>query len=545
MPSVTKIKYETEIKSPIKRYWHNWTYYFDNRIMTGKFFSDIYFVFKLLAKKIFKILAYITIIIYRSKPAQDILAFLRILADKLLVISVINYLVYICVDGYKLWKRFYGELLAIFTIAVITAVILIAFFTSRELLFYILALPLGLINFFLSSVIMNYIYRHEKNQPIHFFQMLKTTARQIFSLSSMYFLFIFSAIELILLFLITSIVLGNFLGVLGVDWQGSFLFWLIVVVLGLSTLTLLFLLTLVSPQAYYLLLLEKKQFFDSIRGSIMMTRINSPQFLIVYFLLFIYFIPITFWLTINLFENGFAFSMLLLIQTVLFSGFILHKKFMGNLPTNIPLTYNTVIKRLFTLIMLLGIPAYIFFSILVTDAYPKIIQSILAQQEQAAFTKQFITYQNSQYGYTINYPTSWSVYTFTANSVTIFDNYNNTKSGGINVTISVLPLEQSNYLDLVRSKPGLVTYDPATEDSLTKISAITVDNLNGIKYLYVKHADPNYPDQLNEYQTHYLLKKDNLVYDISFVTRSQDAENFNSDLFDTIANSFRLANGGK
>lgn len=513
--------------------------YFDNRIMTGKVFPDVYYLTVFLIKLLFKDTIRIYLAVYRSKPMQDILAFLHLVAKMLMVFSIIKFIVFVLRETINLWKKFYGELLALFTISTLITLFLLNLFTGQQLLFFVLFLPAELLNCLILAVVYCFINQKLKNDHTEFIPVLQSTMRQFVSVAALLIFYIFSIIELLTAFLLISALFSYYLESVGIAWISSFIFWIIVLILGLFTLTAMFLITLFTPQAYYLVLLEKKPFFMALRDSARIIKQHIAQFTGTYVFIFFYFIPVIFGAILLLYEHGFALTMLFLTQLIIFVNFILHRKYIVYCPNTVSMKYVGLFRTIFVVLLIIGIPAYIFFSMGTMTIYPQIVQSIMAQNQEKSLNKELTLYTNREAGYMIKYPKTWTIYNFEAGSVTLYNNYNGTENGGIWVTITVSPAADTFYDQLVQSKPGLVSYDPATQNVLTKVSDITINKHDGVKYTYTKHSDQN-----TEYQTHYLITRENLVYDLYFTTRSQDVEEFNSDLFNTMANSFHFPEDG-
>jgi hypothetical protein len=242
--------------------------------------------------------------------------------------------------------------------------------------------------------------------------------------------------------------------------------------------------------------------------------------------------------TISLNESGLMLSFLLLTQTCIFISYVIRglikhkeerafeKKFQ-----KLTATQNTLNIMLF----IGGLICYYIIAIGFIKIYPVFYQLVEQQENQNDISASLLTYTNPTFGYTIEYPSSWGQYHFTPNTVTLFNNYTLNPAGGIWLTITVNPLVQTTFPIIYGANPGIITYNTTTTDVTTKVSDFVLQGYNGVEYDYIKSENP-----FNQYNTHYMINKNGIVYDIDILVRSKVVDQDNSVLFNDIIQSFKF-----
>ena len=104
------------------------------------------------------------------------------------------------------------------------------------------------------------------------------------------------------------------------------------------------------------------------------------------------------------------------------------------------------------------------------------------------------------------------------------------------MTITISPYEGSIFNELYSDAPGVVAKDPQNKDIITKVTNMTIQNYPTVNYLFTKPSIP-----YTNYETHYLIHKNNNVYDVSFTSVTNDVASYNSTLFTKIINSFKFS----
>src|SRR4051812_49045519 len=136
MPNVTKIKYDQLKNKPLVfRLFSIFAEYFDDRIMTGKVFLDIYHLVHFLifhSKEI-----YIRMLV-QSKNSALTQTLLR-LATKMGTLRIAT-------DSVKIWSKYYPTFLLAGGISLLFLILLIYFFIINKFVFFSVFLPLLFLN---------------------------------------------------------------------------------------------------------------------------------------------------------------------------------------------------------------------------------------------------------------------------------------------------------------------------------------------------------------------------------------------------------------
>jgi len=187
----------------------------------------------------------------------------------------------------------------------------------------------------------------------------------------------------------------------------------------------------------------------------------------------------------------------------------------------------------FYLSFLIGIVTYFLGSALFIQQHSNIQEFLWQEEQKSVLASELTQYQDKEYNYSINYPKSWTVYRWEDNTVSLYNNYSGSNEGGIWINISVRSDHNANFDILRSSRPGLIEYNTGTQSIMTKVSDITIQGYPGVKYTYSLPRNP-----APQYQIHYLIQKDEHVYDIVFLTTSKAVQGNNLELFETIFSSF-------
>lgn len=530
---VEKINYDTKNKSVFGRMWTTWADYFDLRIMTGKVFPDIIRLLIFLGKQLGKTVLSLILLFYNSPPMKV----LRYFASKLLIFEGIKIFVVTIVDGAVLWGRYYYAFFLIFSLAFFSVFVLFRFLQDSIIGFFIVYLPLLLINSFSQAVLYVYIDKKEKKDQLAFSKIFQSCLHNVGPISILTLFHVFFIVELIVFFFMFSLFFSNYFDSLAIDWRTSFYYWLGVICFGLLILITVFLFTIINHQAYLFSLLDKKSIVGAISSSHQFFKKYFSQFLMYYVALSACFIPFIYFAIQSFSDVAFALIVLFYSQSLLFFSFLLRRKFLDkslqNADTESQKAKSSPLSRYsFITLFFFGMISYALSGWFIIQVYPRLVQFIEQQYEETVILQNLVTYHNEEYGYAINYPVSWSFYKWGENSITFAGNYNETPGGFLSVTVSIFSLEESDYNQIAASKPGLLYYDPETKDLMTKIS----DDKDMVTYTYVKNGDP-----FTEYETHYLFKRNDRVYDLTFMARSKEAEKANEKLFKKMYDSFKIS----
>lgn len=531
---VEKIKYDTKNKSFFPRMWTIWSEYFDLRIMTGKVFPDSIKLLIFLVKKFFKLSFFLLFLFYNSPPIKLV----RYFASKLLFIEGIKLFAVTLVDGLVLWGRYYYAFFIVFTLAFFSIFLLARLIQDSIVGFFITFLPLLLLNSFAQAILYLFIDKKEKGEQFSFTKTFQACIHQLTPISLLSLFHIFFIIEAVVFFFMFGLFFSTYFDSLMIDWRTSFYYWLAVICFGLLVMITIFLFNIISHQAYFMTVLEKKNVVQALSSSNQLVKKFFSQFLMYYLALIASFLPFVYIATNNFSDVGFALIILFYSQSLLFFSFLLRRRFItkntavAETDKTHPFKYSVLSQYSFITLFLFGMMSYVLSAWFLIQVYPRVVQFVKQHYEETVILQNLVTYKNPEYGYSIQYPISWSFYTWGDNSITFAGNYNETPGGFLSVTVSVLSVAESNYNQLAASKPGLLYYDPETKDIMTKIS----DEPDMVTYTSVKNGTP-----FTEYETHYLIRKSDTVYTLTFMARSKEAEKANEKLFKKMFDSFKIA----
>jgi len=173
-------------------------------------------------------------------------------------------------------------------------------------------------------------------------------------------------------------------------------------------------------------------------------------------------------------------------------------------------------------------------SVFLIKEYPSLNTFVQQQEDNLLATQETQPYTNNTYGYTIQYPQSWTVYEWNKTSTTFYNNYTGTISGGTWMTVTVTSYNSKSFDTLFNAQPGLVG-SGSTTNITTKVTNMSIQGYDTVNYTLAKQQTP-YP----QFETHYLIHRGSLTYDIAFISVTNDVANYNSDLFEKIINSFQF-----
>lgn len=103
------------------------------------------------------------------------------------------------------------------------------------------------------------------------------------------------------------------------------------------------------------------------------------------------------------------------------------------------------------------------------------------------------------------------------------------------MTITVSSFNETAFAQLFDAAPGLVIENGATKNVTTKVTNMSIQGNDAVNYQFTRSGLP-----YSQFETHYLIHKGDLMYDIAFISLANDVSNYNSDLFEKIIDSFRL-----
>ena len=506
--------------------------YFDYRIRTGKFIYDIkYYIdltvnfFTRTGKKIYH---------YSKKSFILVLIFylLKRLWEIVMKVKFIALFASLFGDTLRIVVAYYAEVFIVFAFTFPLTILLLNWFQTAVIAFFVGLIPILLINIYCISALYYTIERNENGEKISLWDSFHLLTphfnRVIFpALTAMAIIQ-----ESLLGFVIFALFLGYGFQIINVSWSGSFVYWFIIFLVGFFLVIGIGLLSLVIYQAYFTVLLENLSFVRAFKKSRVNIRTSLSYYVSFYFLLYLFSVFVI-WkaavaylyvgMTIGLYGAGTA-SILL--------GYLFWKRYhMQPLPE--PETATQKMPLLFIVIIVFGFVNYILLAVFCVKEYQPFIDFVQRQEDNFIASQDMKAYTNSTYSYIVNYPQAWTVYHWNDNAITFYDNYTGTITGGTWMTIDVSSFNQAAFEPLFTAEPGLVTQ--TGKNLTTKITNMTIQGYDTVNYTIIKQQTP-YP----QYETHFLIHKGSLLYDIAFISLSNDVANYDSDLFQKIISSFQF-----
>jgi hypothetical protein len=480
------------------------------------------FFFRLSSSRIYRFLTYLSLKIF-SKLSQ---------------MPFITPMLHFVIDTDYLYKKYYWTLPVILIVAYPSCLGLVTLFEESLQLFLFFLLPIIFINIYNIVAIFYYIDERENGKRCAIKDAFLFCLKRFYKIGTIFFFYSSIILELTFFFFLFSMIVSLYFTQQGIDWGTSTIYWTFVVFYGLIILFQILLAQITASQAFYFSMIEKKSFFQSITYSWKLLQINLSKFLYFYIILLFIYIPIISFSTITFFDSGFSISLFLFTISVTVVSYFLRRYLVSKKTIRLQIDKTNLspfFRIIYILICLLGIPCYVLFSIILSNIQPNMIKIVKEQQANIITSRMFSTYRNTEQGYSINYPRTWSIYKWNDNSITLYNNYIQSEGGGIWVTVTVSSIYQTPFFDLYYKDPGIASYEWQTHNITTKISNISLQGYDGIKYTFAKQGQ-----DFIEYQMHYLFHKQDRAYDVNFTTHSKDVENNNSELFDRMMKSFKI-----
>jgi len=265
-------------------------------------------------------------------------------------------------------------------------------------------------------------------------------------------------------------------------------------------------------------------------------QINAflPYYIFFYLLLYLFFAFVIWQAIIAYLYLGFAIGLYSACIITTFMAFLLWKKFRVQPTQETEISPNRLPFPLI-LIIVFGFMNYILLAIFTIKEYHPLTEFVQQQENSFLASQEMKRYANNIYNYTIEYPKAWTVYEWSDKSTTFYNNYTGTITGGTWMTITISSYNQALFDPLFTADPGVVLEVGATKDVTTKVTNMSIQGYDTVNYTFVRAANP-YP----QYETHFLIHHGNLMYDITFVSLTNDVANYNSDLFQRIISSFQF-----
>ena len=506
--------------------------YFDYRIRTGKFIDDIKYNNNLArdfllqtGKKEYSKAA-------KSKYLFSLITILKALWQMLMKIQLFAITASFLWDTIRIVISCYGEIFIVFAFTFSTTILLLNWFQSLIVLFFIGLIPIFLLNIYCISALFYFIKHDNEGERIslwHSFQAL-IPRFSTFILPALVQTAIIQ--ESLVGFIIAALFLSYTFELINISWEGSFIYWFIVLFIGFLIFIGVFILYIIMYQAYFFILLDNLSFQQAFKRSRTHFSTFLHFYIFFYFLLYLFFAFIIWQATITYLYLGITIGIyaVLLITTLL--AYLIWKKFRLQ---QVPVVETPAKKTpILTIIIAFGFMNYILLAVFFVKEYQPFTSFVQQQEDNFLAGQEMKQYTNNSYSYTLEYPQAWTVYKWNNESTTFYNNYTGTISGGTWMTINVSSFNPAAFNPLFDAEPGLIIVVGA-KDITTKVTNMSIQGNDTVNYTFVKSQTP-YP----QYETHFLIHKGTLMYDIAFISVTNDVANYNSDLFQKIISSFQF-----
>ena len=511
--------------------------YIDNRVITGKFIKDIAYILVFLTKSAGKKSKKLYGILKKSPMVARFIKFLEPIFQLLLTVPLFNLLFRLLVETLRIIITCYSEIFIAFALTFPTTIILLNWFQTSIITFCIAVIPVIFIDIICVAALYYCIDRRESGDKISIWKGILFVLRHVTSISFPILIESSIILEIFVVFIILSLMLTYIFNLLQLAWSGSVVYWFIVCFAASLMFIIFFVLSVLMPQTFFTVIIDHLPFYQALQRSRTYIKSKISYYLFLYILLYLFCGIFTWHVILSYLYFGLTVGIYSTLAMGIFLGFLLRRRFVTNLhPQEIEEYTDQKIHFIFIILIIFGVINYVMISILLVKEYQPLITFVQKEQNDYLASQEVKQYTNNSYGYSIEYPQNWTFYQWQNNSVTFYNNYTDTLSGGTWMTITISPYAGSLFDALSNANPGVVEYDPRSKDIITKVSNITIQGYNAVNYLYTRSAALPY----TQYEEHYLIHKGNHVYDISFTSVTNDVGIYNSDLFQKIINSFRF-----
>jgi hypothetical protein len=510
--------------------------YFQNRIITGKFVGDIKYyillclqVLGFIGKKAFAFAIH-------SNVFSGLIIVLKTFLQACLKISLVEILVSFIRDTLKIIVICYSEIFIIFSLTFPTTILLLNWFQTSIITFTIGLIPILLLDIFCVSALYYCIDRRLTGDKVSIWKSFLAIFRHYYYFSLPIVTEAALMLESLLAFFIVTVFIIDIFNVLQISWGGSIIFWFIIVIFLLLLFIEFIVLTIIMYQTYFYVLLDHLPFQQALIQSRKHLKTYFTYDLIFFVALFFLLAFFSVKMIVTYFYLGLTISFFVIITSGTFLAFLFHRKFTLEQPIGIPnLKINYKTHAVFLIIVTFGFVNYILMSVLLVKEYQPLLAFVKQQEDNYLASLDSLTYENTVYHYSIQYPKAWTKYEWSDKSVTFYNNYTGTVSGGTWMTINVSSFNNNAFDPLYQAAPGLVLENGQTKDITTKITNMTIQGYDTVNYAFTKAGVP-----YSQFEIHYLIHKGGIVYDIAFISMTNDVANYNSDLFQKIISSFQF-----
>jgi hypothetical protein len=511
--------------------------YVDNRILTGKFIGDIAYQILRFIKFITSVIKQIYTFLNRSKTFSAFITYLIELWNILLKVPIFNMTVQMITDILTIVIACYSEIFIVFTLTFTSSVVLLNWFQSSIILFFIALIPIILLNNFFASALYYSIRDREINGKISFWQDVKTIASRFGSICSPIVIELALILESFIAYFLILFFVSGIYNYFKITWSGSFFFWFVVIFLSNIIVIGLFILTLIMQQAYFSMLFNGLSLKKAINQNILQIRKAIPYYLFYNIIFYLISADLIWHAVLSSLYIGFTLGLYSAISLGMFLAFLLHRQFANEEAEQISTIQTNKKSHIVMIIIVAGFINYLLIASLFIKEYEPILSFIQMQQDNFLAQQEMKLYVNKLHNYSLEYPGNWTLYQWNSDSVTFYNNYTGTLTGGTWMNINISPYNENYFEHLYYAAPGITDYNAQSGDVTTKVTDTTLQNFQTVNYTYIKRGLP-----YKQYETHYLIHKDGFLYDIAFVSLTNDVASYNSDLFQKIINSFIFIN---
>lgn len=511
--------------------------YLDNRIITGKFIVDIFNQIKryikfniFVAKSIYTFLRKFGVFIVLGDLVSD-------LWNLLMKIPLLHRCAIMIADLTTIIISCYSEIFIVFAITFSSTFLLLDWFQSAIVFFFIALIPVILLNNFFVSALYVSVKNRETIGKRSFWQDIKVIAPHFIPINTPLVIVSAITIESIVAYFLIIFCVSEIFTFLHISWSGAILFWFIFIALSCFIVIGLFIVILVLQQSYFLVLFKGLPLETVIFQSKRHIMRSLPYYLFFTSILYST-MAIFIWRSfLTSLYIGFTLGFYCAIFLGSLLGFLLYRQF-GTDDSEKEIPVKTVKKNyVIFIIIVAGLINYLLLASLIINKYQPLLSFIQQQQNNYLAQLEMKLYVNKEFGYSLEYPGYWTVYQWSQKSVTIYNNYTRTLSGGTWLNVTISPYDQNYFEQLYNDAPGIANYDSQTGNITTKVTNTIIQNYQTVNYTYIKSGLP-----YKQYETHYLIHKDNLLYDIAFVSLTNDVSSYNTNLYQKIINSLTFTN---
>lgn len=434
--------------------------YLDNRIITGKFLIDIFHQFRRFVRAIITVIKKLYSLLRRLGVFIVIISIFASLWNNLLKIPLFKKCAGIIFDALSLAVSFYSDIFIVFAITFTSTFLLLDWFQSAIFLFFIALIPVILLNNFFISLVYSRITESETIGKISFWEDFKNLIPRFIEINTPLVIVCSLIIESCVAYFFIVFCVTEIFTFLRVPWSGSIAYWFIFTILSSLTIIGLITLIIIMQQSYFYILLNRLP----LKKAISQSKMHILEFL-PYYLFFngIFYISsfVLIWRSfLSSLYIGFTFGLYCTLTLGSFLMYLLQRQFGNSEPESISRVNPAMKNRLVLIIIIAGIINYLLVASLIIQKQQPLRSYFQTQQDNYLAQQEMKQYVNYIYGYSIEYPGYWTVYQWSSKSVTIYNNYTKTLSGGTWLNITITPYNQTYFDQLYNDTPGITNYDP-------------------------------------------------------------------------------------